>query len=480
MPSVCTTRCAPAAAPRDVSAVTILLLIAGAVVFSAAASAHAILWKRDVRAATAWAGFIWFVPYAGAALYWLFGVNRIRREAALLRATARRKRRRCEPPTIPTSPFGRVGDRLAGTPLTPDNEVEIYATGEAAFDSMRKAIEAAEHSLALSMYIFKRDATGRDVIEALLRAAARGVEVRVLIDAVGSRATGRSISGQLNAGGAVAALFLPARLPGVRSLNLRNHRKLLIVDGRHAYTGGMNIADGYASSSAAEPIRDTQFGLRGPVVRDLAETFAVDWQFTTGESLEGHLWFPRPEAAGPMTARVLADGPDESMELGRWVILGAISAARRHIRIVTPYFLPDITMIAALSIAALRGVSVHIYIPEVLDHRVVKWASDAQLWQVLEKGCRVWFTPPPFDHSKIFTVDGAWSFVGSSNWDTRSMRLNFELNVEVHDPNFTTTLDALIDARRDTAREITLEMIDARPGLIRFRDSLARLLSPYL
>ena len=122
----------------------------------------------------------------------------------------------------------------------------------------------------------------------------------------------------------------------------------------------------------------------------------------------------------------------------------------------------------------------HIYIPEVLDHRVVKWASDAQLWQVLEKGCRVWFTPPPFDHSKIFTVDGAWSFVGSSNWDTRSMRLNFELNVEVHDPQFTTTLDALIDARRDTAREITLEMIDARPGLIRFRDSLARLLSPYL
>ena len=458
----------------------ISFVIAGAVVVAGLASAHAILYKRDVRAATAWAGFIWILPYGGAALYWLFGVNRIRRKAARLRASNRRRRTRCEPPAEAGSQFARVGNKLLGTSLTPDNQIEIHASGDGAFASMSRAVENAKHSVALAMYIFKRDETGRAVIDSLLRAAARGVAVRVLIDAVGSRAAGETIVAELNERGVVAALFLPARLPGVRSLNLRNHRKLLLIDGHLAFTGGMNIANGYAHATAAEPIRDTQFEVRGPVVRDLAETFALDWAFTTGESLEGTSWFPPSQVAGNMSVRALADGPDESMELGRWVILGAISAAREHIRIVTPYFLPDLTMVTGLNLAALRDVRVDIVIPEVLDHRVVKWASNAQLWQVLEKGCRVWFTPAPFDHSKIFTVDGVWSFVGSSNWDTRSMRLNFELNLEIHDAPLTAALDASIDARIETAREITLEAIDARSIPIRLRDSLARLLSPYL
>lgn len=457
-----------------------LLLGAGALAASMITSAHAILYKRDVRSAIGWAGFIWITPYLGALIYWLFGVNRIRRRAAVLRPSARRRRRRGERQTTPSTVFGKVGDRLLGTCMTSGNDIAIHATGESAFAAMFEAIEQAQRSVALAIYIFERDETGKKTIALLIDAAARGVEVRVLIDAVGSSSTGEDVVSELKNGGVQAALFLPPRIPGMRSLNLRNHRKLLLLDGQRAFTGGMNVADGYAHASAQEPIRDTQFHIRGPIVRDFAETFAMDWQFTTGESLDGDRWFPRLATEGEVTARVLADGPDESFEVGRWVILGALTAAHDHIRIVTPYFVPDSSLITALNVASLQGVTVDIFIPEVLDHAFVKWASNAQLWQVLEKGCRVWFTPPPFDHSKIFTVDGQWAFFGSSNWDTRSMRLNFELNVEVSDASFTRALDSLIDERCHSAREITLAMMDARSIPVRLRDGIARLFSPYL
>lgn len=464
-------------------ALTNLLLAAIALAAALVASGHAILYKRDVRSAIGWTGFIWIAPFVGPLVYVLFGVNRIRRKAAVLRATARVRRGAAgSPSAVPprAALFARVGDRVTGVPMSGANQVWIHATGESAFESMLAAIETARTSVAMAMYIFRNDATGRRVIDALVRASARGVPVRVLIDAVGSGRAGGVIVEELSRRGVRSALFLPPRVPGLRSLNLRNHRKILVTDGVHAFTGGMNVGDGYALASAIPPIRDTQFEIRGPIVRDMSEAFAADWKFTTGESLEGAPWCVAPVCSGDLIARVLADGPDESFEIGRWVMLGAIASAERSIRVVTPYFVPDTTLITALNVAALRGIQVEIYIPEVLDHAIVKWASNAQLWQVLEKGCRVWFTPLPFDHSKIFTVDGVWSFFGSSNWDSRSIRLNFELNVEVCDEALTGQLDALIDARRSLGREITLAEMDGRSIPIRLRDGLARLLSPYL
>jgi cardiolipin synthase len=306
------------------------------------------------------------------------------------------------------------------------------------------------------------------------------VQVRVLVDAVGSRRNGRAVVAALRAQGVLAARFLPPRIPGMSSLNLRNHRKLMVVDAAVAFTGGMNIADGYAGTRGVPPIRDTAFVISGPVVHGLQETFARDWEFTTGEPLEDDPWFKPLADAGNVSARVLADGPDESFELARWVMLGAIATARRRIRIVTPYFVPDPPFIYALNVAALRGVAVEIFIPAELDHRVVKWASNALLWQVLEKGCRVWFTPPPFDHSKLCTADGVWACFGSSNWDSRSIRLNFELNLEVLDPTLTEKIDDLIEQRRAVAREVTLADMDGRTLPVRLRDGLARLMAPYL
>jgi cardiolipin synthase A/B len=463
-----------------VSAVVVIVILV-ALGASAGASLHAILYKRDVRAAIGWTGFIWIAPFFGPFFYLLFGVNRIQRRAKALRRRSRASNRaRVKVLSGRSIPLARVGDRVLGTSMTGGNRITVHPEGANVFELMLQRIAEAQRSVSLTMYIFERDETGRRFIEALSQAATRGVEVRVLIDAVGSRSAAAAIVSDLSRSGARAAQFLPAHIPAMRTINLRNHRKAVVVDGCEAFTGGMNIANGYAMHPAASPIRDTQFRIEGPLVRDLQESFALDWVFTTGESLEGETWFPSLEPRGSAAARLVADGPDESFEFSRWVILGAIAAAQRYIRIVTPYFVPDQSLVMALNVASLRGVAVEIVIPEVLDHRVVKWASNALLWQVLEKGCRIWFSPPPFDHSKLFTVDGLWTFFGSSNWDSRSLRLNFELNVEAFDSGLAHRVERLFIERRTAGREVTLADMDARSIPVRLRDGIARLFSPYL
>jgi cardiolipin synthase len=463
------------------------LAIAAAVLSSLIAALHAILYKRDVRASIGWAGFILVAPYIGPLFYLFFGVNRIRRRAARRRSDVRENRAAQAPPPSELSAISEplvaqalLGDRVCGNTLLRGNRVEILDGGERAFSAILTALAAARRSISLSTYIFEYDRLGTRVVDELAAAMKRGVEVRVLLDAVGSRSRRRNAAAELTARGIRVAIFLPYRVPGdILSINLRNHRKLIVVDDQIAFAGGMNISDDYeASPDARRPLRDVHFAVTGPIVAELKQTFAADWRFAAGERLRAE-GAPPPIPSGAL-ARVVADGPDEDFERTRWLIFGAIAMARRSIRIVTPYFLPDTSLINALSIAALRGVCVEILIPERLDHRVVKWASNALLWQVLEKGCRVWFTPPPFDHSKLFTVDGVWALFGSTNWDARSLRLNFELNVEVVDPEITSALDGLIDDRRRFAREITLQEIDSRTLLVRIRDGLARLLVPYL
>ncbi len=232
------------------------------------------------------------------------------------------------------------------------------------------------------------------------------------------------------------ALFLPRWLPRVTPYaNLRNHRKILVVDGRCGFTGGMNIREGhYPEVRPRHPIQDLHFRVEGPVVAHLQEAFAEDWVFCSGELLQGERWFPPLEPAGVSPVRGIADGPDEDFEKLRLTLLGALACARSSVLIVTPYFLPDAGLITALNVTALRGVAVDIVLPERNNLRLVQWASTALLWQVLEQGCWVWLSPPPFDHSKLMVVDGTWALVGSANWDPRSLRLNFEFNLECYDP----------------------------------------------
>jgi len=456
------------------------------IVVAAIASGHAVIYKREPRSATLWVFVIWILPAAGPILYLLLGVNRVERRA---RRMARRKVRHRSVSQLPAgepgthfAPLARLVQEVVDRPLLPGNAVEALIGGEQAFPAMLEAIGRARESVALASYIFDAHGIGREFIDALGAAAQRGVKVRVLIDDVDDRFSFSSAVKPLRRAGVGVAVFNPPLVPArLHALNLRNHRKILVVDGREGYTGGMNIDCRYLQPQApAQAFRDVHFRLRGPVVAQLMEVFAVDWHFTCEEELRGRAWFPSLEPQGAVAARAIEAGPDENLERLRWVLLGALNAAQRSVRIATPYFLPDSALISALGAAALRGVDVDIVLPQESDLPHVHWATFGQLWQVLERGCHVYLRPGPFDHSKLMVVDGAWTLLGSSNWDARSLRLNFELNVECYSVEFGAHMEGLLQARIAASRAVSLQQVYARPFPVLLRDGIARLFVPYL
>jgi len=460
------------------------------------ASGHALLYRRDSRSAALWVGFIWLAPLTGALLYYLFGINRLRRHAARLRGEADDFH---PPPPSAPCPAEAVADHLPGAqshlralavtvdrvsarPLLSGNRVEPLFNGDAAYPAMLAAIGGARESVSLASYIFDHDEAGLAFAEALGAAVKRGVEVRVLVDATGARYSWPSILRVLRAQNVRHARFHPTSpLWQLLSTNLRCHRKIMVVDGRIGFTGGINIRAGHwLGKNPPHPVRDLHFRLTGPVVAELQATFADDWLFVTHETLQGERWFPDLASAGPVLARGIPDGPDEDFERLRWTILAALTAARRSVRIATPYFLPDPTIIAALNLAVLRGVQVDILLPARNNLPFVQWASTALWWQVLQRGCRIWLSPPPFDHTKIILVDGGWTLLGSANLDPRSLRLNFEFNVECYDPALHDTLAAWFDDMAARSRQTSLAEVDARSLPVKLRDGIARLWTPFL
>ena len=454
-------------------------------------SVHAVLHKRDPRAATLWIGFIWFLPLLGSILYIALGINRIRRHALSLPVHSASGQRHIIPRNmgVPKQPeakhlrmLARIVDRVAGRNPTAGNRVKPFINGDEAFPAMLAAIDSATKSISLSTYIFDRDSVGRQFAAALGRAVARGVAVRVLIDDAGARYSWPSIVHKLKHLHVPVARFLPMLIPQrLLTINLRNHRKSLVVDGRIAFTGGMNIRQGnMLASHPKNPVQDLQFRLEGPVVAQLQEAFANDWAFCTREILDGEPWFPELADCGDTIARAIIDGPDGDFHTVRWTLLAALADAQSSVQIVTPYFLPDPVLVSALTLASLRGVQVDIVLPSKNNLPFVHWASRAMWWQVLERGCHVWLTPPPFDHSKLTIVDGHWVLFGSSNWDTRSLRLNFELNVECYGREFAERMETVFRSKVEHAREVTLAEVDARRFVPKLRDAVARLFLPYL
>ena len=455
------------------------------------ASGHALLHKRDHRAATIWIGVVWTLPALGPLLYLALGVNRIRRHAIKLAV----HKNYCRPvPENLGEPehagaehlkhIAAVVSHVVTQPLTAGNKIEPLINGDEAFPAMLAAIEGAKKSISLCTYIFDNDDTGRKFIAVLERAQQRSVAVRVLVDAAGTRYSFPPITWKLRAAKIPFAKFLPTSLLTpwrAPTINLRNHRKSLIVDGELAFTGGMNIRHGNVlAEKPPHPVQDLHFRVTGPVVEELQATFANDWNFTTGEVLDGELWFPELRETGGVIARAIPDGPDGDFENARWTLLAALAEAQSTVKIVTPYFLPDNALITALNLAALRGVRVDILLPEKNNLPPLHWASRALWWQVLERGCHIWLTPPPFDHSKLMVVDGHWVSFGSANWDARSLRLNFELNVECYGRKFASEMEKIVAQKISNSREVTLAEVDGRTMLVKLRDAFIRLFSPFL
>jgi cardiolipin synthase len=464
------------------------------VLIAALVSVHVVLHKRDVRSAAGWVGLVWLAPLLGPLLYLLLGINRVRRRAVALR-------RGIFPPNsgIAAERDSRLAQRqgqvcghlaeLAGAihrvteqPLSAGNLVQALWDGDQTYPAMLAAIDAAETSIALCTYIFEAHGIGAAFVDALGRARARGVEVRVLIDDVGLRYAFPRTDRALRRRGVRTARFMPA-LPIWRAayLNLRNHRKVLVIDGRRGFTGGINIRERHVlGRQPRDPVRDLHFRVDGPVVAQLMEVFAEDWEYTTREVLRGPAWFPDLPARGATLARCIADGPDDDIDKFTWTLHAALACASRSVSIVTPYFLPDMALTTALSTAALRGVAVDVILPERSNLTLIQWAMTRQLEEVLGHGVRVWLTPPPFEHTKLMIVDQEWLLFGSANWDARSLRLNFELDVECYDRALAGVLQEEVLARKSRARELSSEALRARPYGLRVRDGFVRLLMPYL
>jgi len=455
---------------------------------STLASVHVILHKRDERAALGWAGVIWLAPGIGAALYVVFGINRIRRRALKLRAPQRGQlaaQASAESPAVlretgALAPLAKALDRVSRFPRVAGNDFEPLIDGDEAYPVMLEAIASAKRSIALMTYIFDRDRIGLRFVEALGDAVERGVDVRVLVDDAGIRYSHPTIINALRKRGIRVERFMKAVFSRVPYMNLRTHRKLLVVDGEIAFTGGMNIRRGHLiREEPPYPVRDIQFRVRGPVVAQLLQIFIEDWSFCGGPALEGEAWTPVETAVGSMVARTIADGPDEDHDRLRWAYLSALASARRSVRILTPYFLPDQSMTEALAVASYRGVRVDVVIPRRCNLFFVQWAVWGQLLPIIET-CRVWLSPAPFDHSKLMLVDEEWVLLGSGNWDPRSYRLNFELDVEVYDERFAQRLADEVDRRISASTRATRRGWEARSLFVRLRDGVARLFAPYL
>jgi cardiolipin synthase len=453
------------------------------IVIATGVTVHVLLYKRNIGTSISWMGIAWLSPFIGGALYFALGVNRVKRRAMRLRRERSHLFLVAEvapdaPDAGPLTPLEYAIGRLTGLSAEADNAVQLLHNGDEAYPAMLAAIDAAKKSVGLCSYIFREDTAGESFIAALIRAHQRGVQVRVLIDGIGSGYFWSGTNNRLRQAGVPVDRFLHSYVPWKTPfLNLRNHRKLMVIDGRIAFTGGINIGrENVLSANPSHPVRDTHFRLEGPVVEQLVEAFADDWLFQTREKLLSEDWFPTLGPVGGAVARAITSGPDEDLEQIEFVVLHAITCARRSIRVVTPYFLPPEVLTTALSLAAMRGVRVEIVLPEHSNHAVLDWARRVPLRGLLEAGCRVMLRPPPFDHSKLMTIDDAWSLIGSANWDTRSFRLNFELNVEIQDEGFARKLVEITGG----GRELPLAEITRDRLVLRLRNNAARLLQPYL
>ncbi len=456
-----------------------------------AAAVHALLNKRESRAALGWCALCLLVPVVGALLYVMFGINRVQAVARRLRLHDDKKpdagRFPPPPPGTPSHlyPLVRLSGSLQHWPMTTGNTIVELHNGDAAYPRMIDAIEASRERLYLSSYIFDTNATGRCFVEALGKAVDRGVDVKVLVDGIGELYSWPRISRVLRRRGVAVRRFAPPSLfpPSLR-VNLRNHRKILVADGRTAFAGGMNIGDRHlvdddgAKSKRRHRVVDIHFRFEGDIAAQLEHVFLVDWAKTLGE-IAGPLTHPEPGHEGAI-CRVLTSGPGENIDKLTTVLTGAVSLAQHRVLIMTPYFLPPRELMGALVAASLRGVDVTIILPGNNNLPIVDWASQRMLWELLRWGVRVFYQPGQFVHSKLLIIDDDYAQIGSANLDPRSLRLNFELAVEMIDRDLTARLAEHCLAARSRSREVTKEQLDGKPLLVRLRNSLAWLFSPYL
>lgn len=460
-------------------------------------AADLLLRRKEPLATLAWLQGLFLLPGLGALLYVLVGAASVRRRkfrrkrrllgefAARLAARGKGAGGVREPPSGLTQTAAEtlsIAIRTSRLLPTRGNRVAIFDSPPEVYGALEQAVAGASRHIHFEYYIFQPDETGSHFLDLLTRKARQGVEVRLLLDAVGSRSLGSQHTASFTAAGGRLAWFLPlGALPPRFALHLRNHRKLAVVDGVAAFTGGVNIGDEYRGRWARKPSwTDTHLRVEGPAVHQLQEVFAEDWFFAAGEELTADKYFPPQELRGDAVVHVVASGPDDPARAIHATLFHAVAAARRRVWIATPYFIPDGAITTALTSSAQRGVDVRLLLPERTDHPLVDRAGESFLPGLLEAGVRVFRYEAGMLHSKLVAVDGQWGTLGSANMDIRSFRLNFELNLLIFSPTLCRRLEEIFERDLRHSSPYTRSHVDAASLPRRVTTAACRLLAPLL
>ena len=452
---------------------------------------------REPRAMLAWILALLLLPVVGLILFLLLGEprferarrrrrrRRLRLHPYLSRKVERTERKHARSMSADLEPGAAdlmvLASRISGRSATANNQVTIYHEDEQNFNAILAAVEQAREHIHLEYYIFQPDDTGRQLQDALIAKAQEGIEVRLLVDYIGCWHWPAAFRRKFTDNGVKVAFFLPMiPLRGRLRVNFRNHRKILVVDGRIGFTGSQNIGDEYRGRLARYIWRDTHMQIVGPAVHQLQEIFIEDWHYATREDLVDDAYFPDIPPAGEQTVQVIASGPDSDARVMHHLLLSAVAGARTRVAVLTPYFAPDTTMILALQSAAYRGVRVQLLVPGHSNHRLTLWAGRSFYKELNDAGVEVYEYDKKLLHSKVVVVDNAWALVGSANMDQRSFRINFEVTSILYDEVLADDLRADFDALLKEARK--MDAVDPRDWT--FGQSLllglARLATPLL
>jgi cardiolipin synthase A/B len=465
-------------------------LLAVEIVWVVLMSCYILLERRPPLATVAWIVSLATLPLLGLLVYYFLGPRRLerkRRRRVMARSAKRARDTRASPDrTSATDALGMTGARLAAvaagteqSPPLPAVAVHIFDTGSTAYDAIIREISAAQHHVHLEYYILNDGVVAQRIRAALIERAAAGVEVRLLLDGLGTSRLGAYLRPLRDAGVEVAR-FGPRMRPGF--VNFRTHRKIVICDGSTGFTGGMNIDDFHDESvvGAAKGWRDTQVMLTGDAVAPLALAFLEDWQYATDRVVDGVAYLPPLTGGGHRLAQVCASGPDAHPQSIHAVYFAAIATARNRVWISTPYFVPDESLQAALISAALRGVDVRVIVPGTSDHAWVDAAARSYFPEFLTAGVRIYRYGPPALHAKTMVVDRDAAIIGTANLDNRSLRLNFEVLAILYGHEAADALAGMFERDLGRARLVTPADIARQTLTGRLFEGAARLLSPML
>jgi len=467
----------------------VALVVAAFHVLGLLSSIHAIMSTRTEQGAIAWAVSLNTFPYVAVPAYWVLGRSRFRGYVTARRGDLRQIAGITEravaaidayrPPDDARRKAARAAEGLAGMPFLRGNAVELLVDGDATFRSILDGIDAAQDYVLFQFFIVHDDEIGRRVKEHLIERAKAGVGVRFLYDEVGSHDLPRAYLDELRASGIETHAFNTRQGPRNRfQLNFRNHRKVVVVDGKVAWIGGHNVGDEYLGRDPKfGHWRDTHVRIEGPSVLAAQLSFAEDWHWATGRALELS-WDPVPAPSADLPVLIVPSGPADALETANLMFVQAIDAAKERIWIASPYFVPDRPVITALQLAGLRGVDVRILIPDRPDHLGVYLAAFSYLDEAGSTGVEFYRYRDGFLHEKVMLIDDAVAAVGTANFDNRSFRLNFEITAIVVDGGFASQVERMFEADFARSRRMEPGEYDRKPWWFRFGVRLARLSAP--